>query len=373
MKKSIPVLLKVAFWVVFLYNTGVLKNLSFDFSSKISREQQIKGEQFQYAFLEKEVQKAKEDEQKGIRYSPYTYFATIERLYKIQDSIGFYPFEHQTMDLQRMLNSSIFDKVYSNDDITKAREKFKETLTPEQPKISDFSKSEVAAWWKALYLNMLPFVFVLFLLWVKEKKYSGFLSLKSPVCFIIALLLHPILIGWSVYRWWNNRGKEFIAETEIRRRKKNIFAKISEEERGLIDHFVNSRISFKLFLKKASVFGAKRHSFATAFIAVIICASTARAVEQHSQQEHRASYTTQISLQHVPPLIVDTDIGYEHDSCWYQESPSDSWCITRVSLEHFMKNIFFILSKGYWDNQEPVPIWILNNKKVILCITKPIQ
>lgn len=374
MKKSISVLLKVAFWVVFLHNTGVLKQLSFDFSSKISREQQIKGERFQYAFLEKELQKAEKDEQAGIRYSPYTYFATVERLYQIQDSIGFRPFETQTIQLQRLLNGSISDKVYSYDDVARAREKFKKTLTPEQPDVSTFSRREIANWWKSLYLHMLPFVFLLFLLWIREGKYSSILSLKSPFCFIIALLLHPILIGWSVYRWWKNTGKGFIAETEIRRRKKNLFAKLSEEERVLIDHFVKSKVSFKLFLKQASIFGHKQHSIGTALVAVLICVITAQTRGQQAQMPQCVSYSVQSTLQHGPLVTLEVDVGTVHDSCWYEMVLLDDgrWC-PRFHLVHTAKNMLFILSKGYWKNQEPIPIWILNSNSTMPSIEYHIQ
>lgn len=355
MKNTVIVFAKIAFWVVFLCNTGCMHELVSPFSSKgnMSREQQenaikIIGESIKLKldFAEKKIEK-------GGVFSPAEYFEMIKEKCVLQDSLHCYfnAYSYQD-DLQELLNQELRKGICSYEDLDRARTvSGVEHMIPKT--CGSFPKIDIPVWLHDVYFSMLPFVVLLFLLWIWEGKESSILSIRSPLCFIILVLLHPIYITALVVKWWRRTSKSFVAEVEIRRRKKNIFVRLSTEERSLVTVFAKSSATFKEFISWAESLGHRKYSIGIAIIAVIISAVS---IQLHAQPVSVVDNPTKsyfkIEASCYQAHLVDHDVG--EFECEVQPITCEIVFLSRRIRKHDVYH--FLLSSGYPECREPVPI-----------------
>lgn len=362
MKKTLVMLYKVAFWIIFLHYFGIFRFIAsspLDSSRpNISYQETIQREQVVRTYLNKEIEQAITQEKNGGHYSPYEYFQALKEMYRLEDSIGFeIPFNSGIQTLQQHMQASLTAKFYDYNDIAKARDESNvvNRLHQKNTHNLDLSWSSIKNWLWQLYLHMLPYTLFLFLIWIYQRKENAYeLSIKSPVCFLFLLLIHPLYIVVVVRRAW----MEFGAEVELRRRKKNAFARLSTEETLLIAKLAKSSISFKEYLSHMKVLGTRKHSFWIAVIAIVMADVPVSATIQSSTLVPCA----QTALSHAsdtPPAIV-CDVGVRTGPSFATIHEIDSWCIIApllIAMLYGNISIHILLSSGYPETREPVPLY----------------
>ncbi len=211
-----------------------------------------------------------------------------------------------------------------------------------------------------MYLSMLPFAFLLFLLWIWQGKEPTRLSLKSPLCFIFLLVLHPIYIFWVVRKWWVEVLKEATAEVEVRRRKRNLFAWLSKEERAFVERFAKSNLSFSEMRIQAEAFGQRKHYLFIAIVAVIAVSISHRLIAAYSHEVPSPSVET-VTVDHSTVTTVDADVGcdvsYSDSHLLYGVFTEPPWDPLILRIHLWIRQLRFKLSNGYERLLDPIPLY----------------
>lgn len=254
----------------------------------------------------------------GKIYSPYDYFHDLKLIHLKKRELRVEI--NETFETNPLLNL-VYEsqkKGYTDKDIEKAREIYKEFIDPARE-----SREEVRAhlkemgwgilnWFWLLYLKTLPLVFILYLLWAKEEQgyYEKFL-LPKPLKFCLLLFLYPLVIGYFIFRAMRDNGREIYAEAQLRRTKK-LFSHISEEDQEKIEAFAKSNLSLSHWKQQLADLGLKpKHNFALALAVTMIFVFVIRPLEASAKSVKDFSGTNlvleQISTKSLPRMSINDD------------------------------------------------------------------
>lgn len=247
MKKGLIVLAKVLLSVLFLYNIGFF-NLDFTkFFNEFRKSEPFnpEGQKKIANFVNGKVRMATK---KGEKYSPYDYFNDLYDIETLQKSLkGVISYHVLANELLILHQENLRKNLFSRQDIDKARELYKEKRDPgslarEQLKLEMAKKNfwpDLLSWLLHFYLKNLPLAFILFLLWRYKEK--GTLKISNPFSLLISTLFYPIVIGLVVYEALSEKSRYYLAEAELRRTKKKMFAILSPDEIEDLRRFAKSR------------------------------------------------------------------------------------------------------------------------------------
>lgn len=355
MKNIIIVFGKLTFWVVFLWNTGWIQFLASSNDPGISKEQQWRADSVLSQFVSKKLEIYQQRVQAGYVFTPEEYFEYLKEKRVLEDSLHYSSFVISNINaLQDILSEELRSGRCSYEALAHARKESGiegSMLKNAQP----FPHISIMSWLLHLYLHMIPFVILLFFLWIWERKESEVLSLKSPLCFFILVCIHPIYITRLVMKWWKKVGKSVAAEIEVRRRKQNLLARLSIEERSFITAFAKNKLTVQEFISWTEKVGYRRHSMACALIAIFISILTS---EIPGRPIAHGSGETVVSLSqetHVLNQFVDHDIGnHIRDGDVVLSVCELTGPVKTVS--RYISSYRYLLSNGYTQSCEPVPI-----------------
>lgn len=361
---------KFAFWCMFVYYIGVFHLIASFFSTNIADgTDRQKGEVVISKFLEDKYTEASNSMKAHGRYSPYEYFKMLQMVRHLEDSTGAGVWQPRIMEIQQYMLQSVNAGSYTENEVIEARtwfEKHPLLKVKKAPKVVRphictkhiCHLSSIAAflsWLLYVYLHMLPLVFGFFLIWIWQKRDVSTLSLKSPFSFLLLILIHPVYMAIVIARKWREFFRGVAAEVELRRRKKNVFEKFSEEERAFIKAFAKSALSFKEFFQWAETLGKRRHIALVAVAAMVVCSvSFAKATDTQSDQSH---ITTVQNIDTSHAVSTDIDIGHVLIDVFIVETMCDLVPVPiLVRTITYGKKLHFLLSSGYPQTREPIPL-----------------
>lgn len=370
-KEGFTGICKFAFWCMFLYYVGLFHLIaSFFRSNMIEEGSRAKQEMVINKFVEKEYTEVKNRMNACGKYSPREYFEMLRMVYHLEDSVGIANgYQFTTLNqLQQYMIQSVKNGLYSWDEIDQARDWFYKNPLPAVQKLPKIQHPHICEryichltipnlfnWILYVYLHMLPFVFGLFLIWIWQRKDPVTLSLKSPLSFLLLVFLHPVYMTIIIARAWISFFREWTAHVEIRRRKKNIFEKLSKEERAFIKAFAKNALSFKEFFQWAETLGKRRHIAIFAVVATVLCSIPYAKAEDTTRVPSHDTVQTADTLHNNS---IDIDIGHQQVAIFtiprlYDLVPPPALNV----IIWYGTKFHFLLPSGYQRDLEPIPLY----------------
>jgi len=286
--------------------------------SKFSREEELRRKNLVWHYAGDLVKVAQERCAYEKIYSPYDYFHDLKLIYLKEKELEVKSFNIHTEinKLQALANKSL-KRGYTENDIGKAREDYKEFIEPghesrekAREHLQQIGWYGILNWFLWLYLKTLPLVFILYFLWAKEELgyYERFL-IPKPFGFAVLLLLYPFVIGFYICCWFKNNGRHIYAEAELRRSKR-LFAYLSEEDQERIRQFAKTNLSLSYWRRQLTELGLKpRHSLTSALLVTLIFVFVIRPVEASAKSIKDFSGSSyileQISTKNLPRMSID--------------------------------------------------------------------
>lgn len=263
-KRIITVLLKLVLFICFLINIGFFSH--FVRSLNTSHES-ITTEQFLQ--LERFVQTKVDKERNNPNYKAKDYF---NDLLEIREKYG------NTSVVQISWLQDICNKNSSRDEITAAAIEFRSKIDPgnesREEAFADIKKagwSGVFAWFGSSYLYLLPWVFLLFIIWAFEGSENKQTFFKNPFGFFISLAIYPLIIVYLIIRWITLTERQVRISVELRRTKEKIFCVLSDDEILKIKNFAQSSLPIFTWRKQLRLEGkSPQHSFVTALLVTVL-------------------------------------------------------------------------------------------------------
>ena len=275
---------KIVIFIAVLFNIGdwdnykkIIANEEYcgHWEQLSKREQNIRTYEFEER-LDKRFREVRKIVDEGGVYSPYDYFDDYlwikVGLKRIKINRVIYLSQIQTY-LHQMCSQSL-KHGYTDEDIEKARtkyeQKYEEALGEPSPlSVSSRKPIDYKALWrwlcKAYWSNMLIAVF-LYLIWIFENSHSA-LFIPKPFKAVILVVFYPIYITRIII---TNTASVF-SEAEIRRRKDNLFAPLSQEEIAKLKDRAKRGLSYFEWRSELNGSGlGPKHGMALALAATVI-------------------------------------------------------------------------------------------------------
>ncbi len=204
---------------------------------------------------------------------------------------------------------------------------------------------------KLQYLKNLLLALVLLLIWKYEGRERKGLNLRSPLSFVLSLIMYPITIGYVWRMKWNG----ILNEAEIRSRREKLFSVISSDELAIIEK-LRSKLSLRDSRQELDLAGAmRRYSLITVLLAMCIMTflpKPSSGTEVRNNDARESIYAMK-SDQPVHPTI-DVSIA-NYLTAEHVESFSFGILFRRLIV--FLKNIVhFLLLKGVRRVNDPIPL-----------------
>jgi hypothetical protein len=129
-----------------------------------------------------------------------------------------------------------------------------------------------------LYVKMMPFAFLLFVIWLYEfycrygrwekKQETPF---PDPLRFLLVLLGYPLVFAFFTWKSMEEKGRNIVAQAELRRTKRDLFGALSREELSWLKEFKENNLSLSVWKKHLASLNLKpRHCLVAAIIATLV-------------------------------------------------------------------------------------------------------
>lgn len=382
MKKALIVSFKIIFWVVFFYHLGIFKFIASSkpdpnnpYNENIveksgSREEQAVLDAQMFGLYNKKVELAKEKVSKGGIYTPTDYFTDMRdiNLFRREKGVLQRPFYAELQDLmQKGFNQ--------NESLIKTMDAAREIAVPgsvyydNRKAAFKTNWAPIRNWWLNLYLTILPWAFILFLIWGYEGSDLKKIRVKNPLNFLLSLALYPLVIFIAVRAWWINIGRHVAASVEVRRTKEKMFSLFSQDEIALVKQFAKSRISLKEFrvLHGKSL----QHGFTIALVFTIFLYCVPRV---SYSQEILVIQVNTFSLSSVSMQVSIRGSTYylEKEKVMGIRTTSEVDLMSSIVTEDRSKVLYYlciflyILSKGYRRALDHIPLLVTALKKIVI-------
>jgi hypothetical protein len=350
-------IIKLFLLIVFAFNLGLpqgcFRVAVEDFKKTGSAENRFQEEFKLRQFIMKKVDLAQQKMASGDFYSPYDYFQDLADYYAKQKELkisnGFSPEINRLMDF---VQSSINRGPFTNRDIEKAREQYKEFIDPGRVPREEIRKIVKALGWRGvlvwffwLYFYTLPLIFFLYLIWMRDERRAsgdyGPFKFPKPLRFLALLVGYPLVFGYYMIRWWFVTSREAIAEAELRRTNR-LFAYISEENLERIKGFAKSNLSLSEWRRQLREMGLKpRHTLASALMVTLMFMFFIRPAEAGAKK--MKNYAGSIALeqiesfQNLPRMGIDKAMKIQAEkSSWTEDKKKDDLAIRCWQDEVFL-------------------------------------
>jgi len=263
-KRVITVLLKLALFICFLIKVGFFSYFGqlVDASNKsITAEEYLKIERF--------VQSKYDKEKNNPNYKAKDYF---NDLLEIREKYG------NTSVIQISWLQGISNQNSTADEITAAVLEFRPKIDPgydsREEAFGEIKKagwSGVFNWFGGSYIYLLPWVFLLFVIWAFEGSDSKKTFFKNPFGFVISLAIYPLVIIYLVVKWFRLMERQVRITTELRRTKEKIFCVLSDDEILKIKNFAQSSLPILTWRKQLRIEGkGPQHSFVGVLLVTVL-------------------------------------------------------------------------------------------------------
>lgn len=270
------------------------------------------------AFLEGLVKQAKAKYSSGQVYSPTDYFGDLQKLDKVKHaSCDGAPLKDGMIFKLRELAMESLKHGYTEEDMYRASNEYKDFLSgaaegreSTRSNLKEMGLLGVLQWLIIFYLKNLPLALILYLVWIREE--NGRFKFPRPLRFLLALVLYPVIISRSVWRWLRREGRELYAEAEIRRTKKQLFTYLSDEELTRVKGFANSSLSFSHWKRQLAKSGLKpRHGLALALVVTFVFLMLPRPSKAEAKGAKMirdgSIVLEQMAMTHLPRMSTDAD------------------------------------------------------------------
>lgn len=388
MKKTIITLIKVSVWVGFLFLTGcpqfifstmgkdevILKNKAIQYgivgSSKEEVDEMMEINRTLNSFCNEKITYAEAKMKQGKYYDSFDYFRDLRDIKnKCNELVGmedYYIADYSIQTLNMYHMEAVRMGKIGPDDIPKARAKY---FSEEVLKEEDARKNSkpinwllILNWLLLFYLKSMPVAFILFLTWLYQGSEYKRLQVRSPVSFIISLILYPFVIGASIRRWWIDQGRSFGAEVEIRRTREKFFTMLSTDEIKLVKDFARSKLSIKEFRGDLEEKGYKiRYSLLPIILITILfqfvpradalaedaCVDNVKIVMNH---DHYGG--DNFSLNHDFEKVFSNLIGIMPDD-------TNPLIVLESNLYNHIVLFICCIKSGYWRGIDHVPLCVV--------------
>lgn len=275
-------LLKFILFFLFLVNTGLVEGLlSLPISGQSTDKERIKKQTILIDFVQERIEQAEAFVGQGGVYSSRNYFGDLKRIFDKEKELAISTSVYnESQKLWALLLRSLKNGDAQGDNLEKYRDEYREYIDPGHKPREKFKKQVrrlglfgVLTWFFILYLKSLPLALILYLIWLNDdwKKEQGKFCFRSPVSFILALIIYPAVIGYLMWQWCSYERRGVWAEAELRRTKNKLFTILSEDEVSQIRQFAQSGLSIGQWQKYLRHQGLiYRHSLIVALLATLI-------------------------------------------------------------------------------------------------------
>ncbi len=313
-----PWFIKVILLLLFFYNSGIISYLK-DFEAPVSKckKLSLREESKLNNFAKEKLERAKKLRSEK-RYTKEVYYQDIrDILLKYKEKLDFV----SGVEIQ-----PIVDVYYRNDfsgvnlayqmqwsfETTRARQMYPEVdeaiLSSATPIVFDGVGGKIIKWLPQQYKLNFPLAFILLIIWAFESRSSKNESLNSrnPIAFSLLLIFYPITFIYVLVSWMIIKRREWFAEAELRRTKKNMFSFLSKDEMGQIRRFARSGTSLEVWKKQLKANGLTlNHSFTAALTVTVILSATPNKCSAE-KNNFLGKFDVQI-MQQLPRMCIDED------------------------------------------------------------------
>ncbi len=247
MKKFILILIKVGLGGIFLYNIGLF-NINYtrlfggmEKTVPYNHDNELK----LIRYVNEKIHRA---EAKSSKYGPFDYFRDLYETERFAKTLtGTTNYHMRILPLLDCFSRNVNRRYFSSEEISRAQTYFNELKSPgitakKLKETEEFRRNawpDLCNWFLHFYLENLPLAFILFLLWWYKEK--GTLRISNPLSFVISVIFYPIVIGLVIYEVFSEGSRYYLAEAELRRTKKKMFAILSPDEIADLRRFAKSR------------------------------------------------------------------------------------------------------------------------------------
>jgi len=260
--------------VLFLNNIGLF-SIDLSKSEYVTAPEKPDGGKGDIQYLNEKVRRA---EKLGRAYSPDCYFTDLtdiklkqkandfdrRALEYVQRSIEnlLQVFNNNLKDSQRRLSYEDYTNLLCQVELSRNKHQLI-LLSPEDKRAHEALELKraqpgywrgvlikVMNWLSLFYLKNMPLAFVLLLLWWYKDKET--FRVNNPLSFLICLLLYPLIIIRVWKKQLDLEGRVFAMSIELKRRQKDIFALISDDELSDLKRFARSNLKisdYRLYLE----------------------------------------------------------------------------------------------------------------------------
>lgn len=327
-------------------------------------------------------EKVKRAEKMGRSYTPECYFADLTeiRLKEKANDFDRWALPHVNYSIQSMMavfNDNLTNsRKYLNDaeygklmeKLDQAREKHLLTLDPKHGIAEAALKAEMAQpgywtkqflksanWLSIFYLKNLPLAFILLLLWWYKDKET--FRINNPLSFLICLLFYPLVIIRVWKKQLNLGSRMFAMSIELKRRQKDIFSLISDDELSDLKRFARSNLKisdYRLYLENR---GFTERQALTPLILVTTIFLLAPKLQAHELPDYQEIKSTCCFVTNTDPSQIDYDIGWDNfppldaNLNWLDRIIPRSLPVVKILLPFLPEE-----KPGFKDNPDPVPM-----------------
>lgn len=290
-------------------------------------------------YLESTLDLAKKKVAAGDVYTPADYFTDMKLAYQKKIEIGlklpgpdFFIFPQLNELTKNYLKNLSRKKLKA--EMIKAEgyaEDYKEFIDPGRvPREKTFNELKSLGWQKIfiwllfVYLKVMPFAFILFLIWATEIWEDEKLHFPKPFRFLLLLIFYPIIIVWVLIKNLKREARDYLAEAEYRRTKQNLFSCLSEQEIQKIKDFKASTLSISIWWKQLTDLGLKpKHCLASALIVTLLINffPILSQAEKKGRNACLSEITSGQTNQHLARMSIDNDHGNSGWDDWPDKPP----------------------------------------------------
>ncbi len=369
---------KTLLFLLFLYNIGIF-SIDLPKSDYVSAPEKSDRGRGDIEYLNEKVRRA---EKLGRGYTPEHYFADLTDIKLKQKANDFdryalmavhqsiqnllQVFHNNLADGRRRLSDAEYEQLMSQLEV--ARHKHQMRLDPEHQKAQDALEAKMAQpgywtgvfikvinWLSLFYLKNLPLAFILILLWWYKDKQS--FRINNPLSFLICLLLYPVIIIRVWRKQFNLGSRMFAMSIELKRRQKDIFALISDDELSDLKRFAKSNLKisdYRTYLENRGFTNRQALTPLVLMTTVLLLAPKLHVHELPDYQEIKSAccFATYNASDHV-----DNDVGWDDFS---SSAANLTWLDALIPRSLPMAKIWMLFlpeeKPGFKDNPDPVPM-----------------
>ncbi|MDD4412222.1 MAG: hypothetical protein PHR00_01090 [Patescibacteria group bacterium] len=290
------------------------------------------------AFIQAKIDK----EQLNQEYKAENYFNDY---YEVEEKFGFV----NSMLIGRL--QGMAQENSTTEEMSTVAKKFKEKIEAKishrdefMANVRDLRLVGILTWLANAYLYLLPWFFVLFVIWAIEGSDNKKTFFRHPLGFTVSIIVYPAIAIYVLVKWMILTERKVLVATELRRTKENIFCAFSEDEVAKIKKITQGSLSASNWRKSLGIEGKKNyHAFSAAMTVVVLLMIVSKPLlleaENYSTSKTMLTNQSTKSTINILPTTSPPANFHDNDSSVWWEKITDFVSAVSLTIEWYREII----------------------------------